>query len=235
MNKLKRIEDEDGWRWYVKDGDAVNHQYISVTEVLSCLVPQKLKNFFINNSKSNVTKIQESTADLGTRIHSIIEADLTGQNIMLEDDTKEPFERWLELKEKHSIQAIETELSVYSDKLGIAGTLDIYGLFEGRPAIMDIKTGYYDVKAGFQMAAYKQAFEEMNGENGNSIVGLSVKRDGSQAKAYVYEHENWCLKSFIACLEAFKALYFYKLDKMKWPWLHKNSMEILFDGKSMAN
>lgn len=228
MNKLKRIEDKDGWRWYKKE-DNDYRQFISVTEVLSCVVHQKLKNFFINNSKSNVEKIQERTADLGVRIHSLIEADLCGREAVLEEDTKAPFERWLALKDKHSIQAIETELPVYSERLGIAGTLDIYGLFEGRPAIMDIKTGFFDVKAGFQMAAYKHAFEEMKETDGNSIVGLSVKRDGSQAKAFVYEHEGWCLKSFIACLEAFKALYFHKLSKLEWPWLHKNSMEVLFE------
>jgi hypothetical protein len=100
--------------------------------------------------------------------------------------------------------------------------LDILGDFDGHPVIMDLKTGYYSVKTGWQIAAYKQAYEEMqNGAaQGLGMVGISIKRDGSLAQPFVYTHWDYCWRAFLACFTVWKALYFRKLQRLNWVYLH---------------
>lgn len=218
---LFRFEDSDGWRWYAeseskfKDGEC----YISVTKVLDTVVHEKLKAWYVNNSKKAIEKKSTETADVGTAIHELIRCDLSGLPYEVDETLKAPFEQWLKLKETHKITAYSTESFVHSE-LGFAGTADIQGYFDGKKAVMDIKTGSYNIKAGWQLAAYRQAIFEKTGE-WVGMVGLHIKRDGSVGTPFVYEHFDFCWKAFESALFCWKALYFTKLNKMKWKYLHK--------------
>ena len=69
-----------------------------------------------------------------------------------------------------------------------------------------------------EMAAYRLACAE-KGAKDLGMIGLQIKRDGSGAKAFVYSHYDFCLQRFLCTLEAFKGMYYGKLDKMNWPFL----------------
>lgn len=212
--------DEDGFRWYQIDGK----KYISTTEVLDCVQPKKLQNWFKKTSPGQIEKRSTESAKVGSDIHHLIRSNLEGSELPILEDYRGPYAQWLELRNKHRISAVKTEEVVYSKLLGVAGTADIIGLYEDLPAIMDAKTGFYGVKAGFQMASYKLCYEEMTGDSGYHLVGLHVPRDGREAKAFKIEHREWCILTFLSCLQVWKALNFYKLQKMEWPWLFSTSV-----------
>lgn len=219
---IKRIEDENGWRWYCQEGQEGSpaNWYASVTNILSVAVPEQLKKYFQDNSKAKQEKVLTQTAEIGSLIHSMIERDLKDQAVAITAETEKPFHNWLELKEKHRIRAKHTELFIHSDRHGFAGTADIVGEFDGKECVMDIKTGFFSVKAGWQLGAYRMALQEMNIVNPEcGMVGIQIHRDGSTGKPFVYEHYQFCEKTFLACLQVFRGLYFTKLNKMGWKYL----------------
>lgn len=227
----ERITDEDGWRWYADSYEAyqAGDCYISVTQVMNHIVADKMQSYMRKNSDNKQKKVLAHTSDIGTKIHKAIEDDLSGVTPDITFDIKPAYMQWSRLKVEKKIQAMHTEIQLVSRDLGAAGTADIIGWYEDKLAVMDVKTGFYSVKAGWQMAAYRHMAIEM-GLVGNDcgMVGLNIKRDGSSAIGFTYAHHDWCLKSFVACMESFKALYFTKLDKMGWKFLHKNSMDSLY-------
>lgn len=227
---LTRITDSEGWRWY-SHGDELrsDDMYAGVTGILEVAVDQKLKSYFVKNSANKQEKRLTETGDIGTAIHDLIERDLKGETVAISNPAlREPFNRWLECKDKHKIKAYKTETMVLSKKYGFAGTFDIYGEIDGKPAIMDVKTGFVGVKAGWQIAAYRLAALEMGLVDPEcGMAALSIKRDGSLGTPFIYEHIDWCTKSFLSCFEVFKALYFTKLNKLEWPWLKISSLAAL--------
>lgn len=212
--KIVRYEDEDGWRWYERDGK----KYLSVTLVLSCVVHEKLKSWFIRNSQNKVKTAVKNAANLGTKIHAAVEADIKGKVHKIDPEIAQAFANWKELK-RTKVTPFESEVYVYSETLGVAGQLDLLGEYNKKMSVMDIKTGRYDVKAGWQMAAYKHCYEEMHNIKDLGMVGIQIPRDGSEIRTFEYEHYDWCMSCFLGALQCFKGQYFAKLAKMDWPWL----------------
>lgn len=226
----ERIDNGDLGREYRFKG--IPGTFFSVTTVMDHIVPKQLKTWMQNNSANRQNKILKQTANIGSAIHEAIELDLQGLVPPLSEEIKGPFDQWLGLKDKHRIKAVYTEESVYNEFLGVAGSFDIIGEFEGQIALMDIKTGFFSKKAGWQMAAYKFMFEELlRMQNGTKVdlgmVGLQIHRDGRVSQPFVFEHTRFCLQRFLACLETFKGLYFRELEKSEWKALHNWSMDIL--------
>lgn len=227
VDQIVREEDSDGWRWYTR-GD---QRFISVTQVLDVASHQRLNAWRTNNSKNKIQKTMQATAKIGTEIHDLVERDLKGQKV---DELPElldvPFQEWKTLKEEKNIKALLTEQTVVSEKYGFAGSLDIFGTGNFRKPfnVMDLKTGYYSVKAGWQMAAYRQAFLEQNKYSPDEVgmVGIQVHRDGGKVNVFEYEHYDFCLRTFLSCLEVFKGMYFTKLKKMEWPWLTQPALNL---------
>lgn len=224
LPNVYRITDADDWRFYACAEDLQNPSrwmpgYTTITDIV---VPKFLKNYFIRTDPEKQAQRKRETADMGNLLHDLIEKDLTTglADLDIPDEAKPALESWGKLKADFGITAQRTELAVWSDRWGYAGTLDIVGSFDGSPAIMDIKTGRYSRTAGWQMAAYKHAYEEQTGERGLKLVGLSIPRDGKPAKPFVYEHEDWCWDCFCGAYMAWKGMYYGKLESMEWHWLH---------------
>lgn len=228
MSDLIRVTDSDNWRWYAESEEkfAEGKCWIGVSAVLDVAQHMRLKDWFKNNSKTYIESHSKKTADIGTAIHALIENDLRGVDQSIPQEYKEPFDEWLKLKEQYGISATATEQSVYSNRYGYAGTFDILGLFEDKLCVMDIKTGTYSIKTGWQLAAYKYAYEEQT-PGALGMVGLSVKRDGSPGKPFTYEHYEFCMTTFLSCLQIFKGLYYNKLKKMNWYFLDKPTVQMI--------
>lgn len=222
---LEKYNDSDNWRWYL-DTDT-GEKFLSVTTILDVIQEKKMQDWMKNNSRAAIDKRLQVTADIGNRIHDAIEQFIKHGQTPTDADLQAPFQHWLDMLTKHKIIVQHSELPLASRILGIAGTTDLVGEFEGKKSIMDIKTGFFSKKAGWQMALYKFAYEESFQEQGLGMVGLQIKRDGSEAKAFVFEHYDWCLKTAVAALECFKACYFYKLQKLGWGYLHNNALKHL--------
>lgn len=224
---MRRIDTDLG-RFY-KDDDG--NQYVGVTTVLEVAVSKTLKKYFTNNSAASQEKRLKETGATGTRLHEIMQADLMGEVVAgLNEAELKCFEQWLKLKKEEGIVAAtsDIEVQVVSKLFGFAGTIDMIGMHKGRRCIMDIKTGSYSVKAGWQMAMYRLAFKEQYGEL-LPVVGLSIHRDGKPAKSFEYQHYEFTERMGLCCLEIFKGLYFTKLKEMGWDYLTENSLKVWLD------
>ena len=227
---LRRVDNlETKERWYSPSDNLedLKFSYPSVTHILNVAVPQKLKEYFVKNSANKQAKRLEETADLGTAIHNAIESDLKGETPTIAPEISAAFEKWKEVKEKYRIKSIMTEAQIYSDSWGYAGTFDIYGEFDGKLCLMDIKTGWMNVKHGWQLVAYHDAGVEMGlWPDGIGLVVIQIKRDGSIGQPFVYEHKDWLRKSFHSAFQIWKSFNFTRLNKMEWHWLQKTPLSV---------
>ncbi len=200
------------------EGSPPNEWYISVTTALQSAQPPKLLKWMKETNGKKQEQVLQQRSEEGTSFHDLVEADLRGQNVTATDEQRRGFDAWLALKSEHNISGEETEVSVYSDLWGYAGTFDIIGQVDGERCIMDIKTGYLSEKAGWQLAAYRYALMSL-GEPNLGMIGIQLRADG-RSKLVRYTHYDWCFSRFLDCLGAWRGFNFYKLNNINWRWLH---------------
>ena len=225
--KVLEQVDVNGIRWYRFTGETDPANYLaSVTNILSVAQHRKLKAWKNGVGEKVQEEVSDTAADFGTYIHNLLEKDLRGEEIAETDLQYEGkslvdfLARWRKLRKDNEITVDKIELAVYSE-MGYAGTLDLIGNFKGKPSVMDFKSGRYSIKSGWQLAAYKNAYDEMSGlHNGLGMVGLSVQWN-KPMNAFVYQHLDFCWNAFAACFTVWKAMYYNELAKMKWRYLNE--------------
>lgn len=120
-------------------------------------------------------------ANVGTALHSYCRQWLAGNDVApLEDHapTVEAFKRCIEA---HGIEAAMLETFVVWPEMLVAGSCDIYGRYQGRTVVLDIKTGqsrpseYSMVGYAGQLACYSHATHTWDGETATALKG--VERD----------------------------------------------------------
>lgn len=166
---LERIDGRPEGRLYkTPDGNL----YPSVTTVLGATSDHTwLDEWKAKVGEDAAAKISKQAADRGTLIHSRCEDFLLGRSIEFtkyQQTQKEMFEYLLPvLNDVDNIHCMETTL--YSDKLKVAGTVDLIAEYKGKLRIIDWKnsrrykteeeiTGYF-----MQMSAYAFMFWERTG------------------------------------------------------------------------
>lgn len=135
----------------------------------------KMLRFFWNrkpkvNSETDIFNyhegVLEDAAEMGTWLHEYVQADVDGSQEdypdldVAHDSHWEMVEEWNKFKAEHDIRAHHTEKTVWNEELGYAGTLDGLWEFDGKLALMDIKTsrGLY-TSTWMQLAALWNAPE----------------------------------------------------------------------------
>lgn len=202
FGQIVRGKDKDGWRIYQID----NKPYVSVTEVLSYFVPQKLKNWFIKTSAGQIEKRRSETAKQGSDIHKQAEEGTEARLNALMSDL--------------GMETIKNEFIVHS-KHGWAGTVDKLVRWKGKNWLIDEKSGSFG-HAALQIGGYSLAANEM-GMNVEGIGVISLPRDLTQPAKYFdytdYEgapdmEENqyaWC-----TAFDTWKREYYKKLQSYEW-------------------
>lgn len=205
--------------------------YLSVTKILSVIDKPALRYWFgrevyramvidptLDEQKALAMPYQlsESAKNRGSAVHSIVEAwknigEVVGQDGEFGGYAR-AFKSWLE---DHRVEVLENEKTVFSEKYGYAGTLDLIVNLDGRTMLVDVKTGadlYPEVH--LQMSAYRQALEE-SGMVVEGTGAVLLNADGT----YKYEIGKQKLKAFLACKEIFEGInedYLQKInDKLK--------------------
>ena len=115
--------------------------------------------------------------DIGSEVHSLLELYILGKGFSLEDQSDEVIKAYeaFRLWEKTvNLQVSKPEQIVWSKKHRFAGTLDVVGYLNGKLFVIDFKTskGFYDEYL-LQIAAYKEAYQEMTGEK---VEGVGILR-----------------------------------------------------------
>jgi genome maintenance exonuclease 1 len=173
LPKLVR-ETIDGVRWYRKEHETDLKKFVSITSVTS-----NYKKEFFNQWRQKVgveeaDRITRKATSRGTDAHTLIEHHLKNQEL----PKVQPLSEMLFQIAKPSLNRINNiyalEGSLYSEFLGIAGTVDCIAEFDGELSIIDFKTsakpkprewieGYF-----VQCCAYACMLHE--------LTGLSVKK-----------------------------------------------------------
>lgn len=129
-------------------------------------------------------KYVDDKADIGTLSHKMVEDHIAGRETDFSDYTpnqkdaaENAFIKFLDWEKENDFKCIESEMIMVSEKYQFGGTCDIYAMLNGKPTLIDIKTG----KACYgehhtQVAAYRYLLLE-NGYNVDDVRILRIGRD----------------------------------------------------------
>ena len=118
-------------------------------------------NDMLNEARFNFREVSKEALDIGSAVHHAIEHYLkTGEEPKdPPDKVLSAFLAFLEFKDEHKLETIETELTVWDKDNRWAGTLDWLGWMDGKVTVLDWKTnkGKIYKESHYQIAAYRSA------------------------------------------------------------------------------
>jgi genome maintenance exonuclease 1 len=179
--KLKRVN-VDGKRRYMTPEGLL---YKSVTSVLSIVDKEGIDKWRAEVGEDVADTISFRATSTGLQMHKIIEKYLTNQDYS-EEKRLLPRAHFENIKEHiNKIDNIYgSEITLYSDKLKLAGTADCIGEYDGVKSIIDFKTSSrkkeeeWIKKYYLQETAYSVCFEERCNMKINQIVTIISSETG---------------------------------------------------------
>ena len=190
LPKLTR-ESIDGVRYYNIGGE--NKKSVSITSVISHYSKEKFAKWRKRVGEEEANRITKRATSRGTDTHTLIE------NYLLNEELPEvqPISEMLFKLAKPSLNRINNshclESSLYSEILGVAGSVDTIAEFDGELAVIDYKTSAkpkprewitdYFVQTMF----YGMALYEMTGISVKKLVIIMTCEDG---ECVIYEERD---------------------------------------------
>ena len=186
---LKRVT-IDGVRYYdVPDGDKL----VSITSVISWINREIFLEWRKRVGTEEADKITKASTSRGTVMHTLVEYYLKNEEL----PSVQPLSEFLFKQAKPQLNLIDNihalETSLYSSRLGVAGTVDCIAEYDGELSVIDFKTSkkpkprkwidHYFV----QCAAYACMLYEMSGIMVKKFVIIMSCEDG---ECVVYEEYN---------------------------------------------
>lgn len=156
-------------------------------------------------------KKKEEAADIGSQVHDWAEkyalSKIEGSPLPdINDDMPEPvlngINGFLDWVGENNVEFLEAERMIYSKEHGFVGLTDLVAKVNDKKVIIDYKTakGIYN-EMGYQIAAYKEAWEEEMEENLDGAMILHFNKENGDFTVKEYEpfdvKENF--KTFLAC------------------------------------
>ena len=185
LPKLKR-QNIDGARYYTVNGRPM----VSITSVTSYWNKHIFVDWRKRIGEAEANRITKRATSRGTATHSLIENHLLNKEV--EFDKPSPKMLFLQAKETlkniNNIYALEE--SLYSEELGVAGTVDCIAEYNGELAIIDFKTAEKPKPRDWienyfvQAAAYACMFFERTGIPVKKLVIIMTCENG---EVTVYE------------------------------------------------
>ena len=192
-------------RVYVDDE---GNKYPSITTVLSILNKEAILAWRKRVGEEEANKISTRAATRGTKVHDMIE------RYVLNEDPGEPdlistsnFKEVKPIIDQNLSKVYATEKRMFSKHLGVAGTVDCVGVWDGKDSIIDWKTSAKWKKKEWisnyfmQASAYAIMWEE---RTGRPITQLVVCIAGDMGPQVFVEHrDNWD-KELISVIKRYK-------------------------------
>lgn len=190
LPKLSR-ESIDGVRYYNIGGE--NKKLVSITSVISHYSKEKFAKWRKRVGEEEANRITKRATSRGTDTHTLIESYLLNEEL----SEVQPISEMLFKLAKPTLNRINNihclESSLYSEVLGVAGSVDTIGEFDGELAVIDYKTsakpkprewieGYF-----VQTMFYGMALYEMTGIQIKKLVIIMTCEDG---ECVVYEERD---------------------------------------------
>lgn len=166
----------DGVRYYTVPNKENPLKLVSITSITSHFNREKFASWRKRVGEEKANNITRKATSRGTDMHTLVENFLKNQE--MPSGSVQPLSEFLYLLAKDELKKINNvyalEKSLYSEYLGIAGTVDCIAEYNGELAIIDFKTsakpkprewidGYF-----VQCCAYACMLHE--------LTGLSVKK-----------------------------------------------------------
>ena len=174
------------------------NSYPSITTVLGELSRDSIADWRARVGVEEANKISGRASRRGTAVHDILEKYVN--NKVIPDDTLPHIKNsYLKLKpilDKRLTKVYGQEIPLYSDMIELAGRVDLVGVWDGVPSIIDYKTssklkkkewceGYF-----MQCAFYAIAWEERTGMATPNIV-IVMDVDNHDPVVFVEHRDNW--------------------------------------------
>ena len=190
LPKLSR-ESIDGVRYY-NIGEE-NKKLVSITSVISHYSKEKFAKWRKRVGEEEANRITKRATSRGTDTHTLIESYLLNEELT----EVQPISEMLFKLAKPTLNRINNihclESSLYSEVLGVAGSVDTIAEFDGELAVIDYKTsakpkprewieGYF-----VQTMFYGMALYEMTGISIKKLVIIMTCEDG---ECVVYEERD---------------------------------------------
>jgi hypothetical protein len=131
-------------------------------------------------------KVRDKSADIGTLAHYMIECHLKDEAPDLSeygqadiDKAENCYSNYLDWEKAHVDEVWYSELKLVSETYKYGGTMDLVGVIDGKPTLLDFKSGkaiYPEHK--IQIAAYLNLYYECHGEHLQGHI-LRLDRNGS--------------------------------------------------------
>jgi len=127
-------------------------------------------------------RTKQAAAEKGRDLHSAIHLFLTGRRPELAEDTVPAFELWRKwwtmLQRRHKVKVLDVEKTIYDEKNGYAGTMDIRFALDGDPVIADWKSSNHIYgEYHLQNIAYRHAASLLGMKSTAGFV-VRIPRDG---------------------------------------------------------
>jgi len=191
--KLERVTADTG-RVYT---DPDNNPYPSVTTVLSILSEEGIAAWRARVGEEEANRISTQAANRGTKVHEVIESYVANEfsNIYM-PNVMEMFYDIKPIIDMSLTKVYAQEAPLYSKHLGIAGTVDCVGVWNGKNSVIDWKTSKKLKKkewiSGYcmQCAAYAIMWEERTGMPITQLV-VAIAVDNEQPQIFIEHRDDW--------------------------------------------
>lgn len=178
----------------------------SVTTILDVAHKPALQAWRDNVGPEEADRYMRERANLGTQVHKACEDYLNGVEVILREphpidsDFNQMMYGFGNFIAKFDPHTVATELFVYSARHGYAGSADLVCRLDGELWIIDFKTSksLHDAM-GLQLAAYRQAYQEMTGRRARTAI---LKLTTKTQKGWQFKEYNEPIKPFLG-LKAF--------------------------------
>lgn len=178
---------QEGVRYYKVDESGM--AYPSVTSVISFITGDKFTAWRAKVGIEEANRVTKHATNRGTKLHRVFEVYLQNGDYQSLDEYKEPL---IELMFKAAKFYLDTRLDavyqqetpMFSDKLCLAGTVDLICEVDGELAIVDFKTSQKSKPEAWledyfvQLSAYWAMFSERTGIVPKKLVVFLVGENG---------------------------------------------------------
>jgi genome maintenance exonuclease 1 len=195
-DKLNRITTDSG-RVYT---DPDNNPYPSVTTVLSILSEEGIAAWRARVGEEEANRISSKASKRGTAVHNLLEKYVANELIMDPCDVMpniaQSFYAVRPVIEQSLSKVYAQEAPLYSKHLGLAGTVDCVGVWNGKNSVIDWKTSMklkpkkWISNYFMQCAAYAIMWEERTGMPITQIV-VCIAVDNEQPQVFIEHRDNW--------------------------------------------
>jgi len=176
-------------------------KYPSVTTVLGILSEDSIREWRTRVGAEEANKISHRASTRGTAVHDIFEKYVDNEPDYAKDRMPHIMETFNQMKpvlDERLTLVYAQEAALYSDHLGIAGRVDLVGVWDGKISIIDYKTSAKEKRREWcegyfaQEAAYAIMWEERTGQPITQLVTLIAGDEGNQI--FIEHRDNWTKK-----------------------------------------